>query len=232
HGVPADRPPILRFDLPRGTYAIALGAFAPLGRQFGLYVRLSDQPHFTYLQTERHEPAFEEMHFTTAELNGQSLEVACFGRDACLDYIRLTPVTRSPLPPASKSLIGILDFADDAGISRPVDFEAGSAIHRHADVGYDTVMWKAYAVRCEYHTKIGEVRFSSHDEGQHPDNLAGGNAEIGHVLQRYDTMRQAVDEAKKRGVRIFGWARINNEFSRPNHQFSADTWFHKQNPDK
>src|SRR5690606_16374923 len=138
HGVPADRPPILRFDLPRGTYAIALGAFAPLGRQFGFYVRLSDQPHFTYLQTERHEPAFEEMHFTTAELNGQSLEVACFGRDACLDYIRLTPVARSPLPPASKSLIGILDFADDAGISRPVDFEAGSAIHRHADVGYDT----------------------------------------------------------------------------------------------
>jgi uncharacterized lipoprotein YddW (UPF0748 family) len=52
------------------------------------------------------------------------------------------------------------------------------------------------------------------------------------LLKKYDTMRQAVDEAHKAGLKIYGHARISNEFARPHHQFSPDTAFHKANPDK
>jgi hypothetical protein len=44
-------------------------------------------------------------------------------------------------------------------------------------------------------------------------------------------MRQAVDEAHRVGLSIYGWARIGNEFSKPNHQFSATTPFHLAHPD-
>ncbi|MDP6115981.1 MAG: hypothetical protein QF437_08170 [Planctomycetota bacterium] len=219
---------------PDQKHAIFIGSFSPGGRRYLLYVRLSDEKHFTNLQTERHEPAFEEMYFRTAELNGQHLELTNFDRDACIDYIKLVPVEQGNLPKPTGTTIGILDFADDAGISRPEMFEAGSAVTRHAEAGYDMIMWKAYAVRCEYHTKIGEIRgYSAKDEmEQANDGLASDNRGIASVLKKHDTMRQAVDVAHEVGLPIYGWARINNEFSRMDHQFSATTPFHKANPDK
>lgn len=231
----ADKAGSLMFD-PKltGEHKITLSIYSPHSRMYGVYVRIEGEPHFTYIQALRKEPSYERLPFKIADLTGKRIEVAAFGRDCCLDYIECAPVKAEPRPEANGCTLGILDFADDAGISRPEGYEAGSAVRRHAEAGYDMIMWKAYAVRCEYHTKIGEIRgfTDQQEEGEKSDDMAMQNRGIAHVLQQYDTMRQAVDVAKEIGMPIFGWARINNEFSRENHQFSATTWFHKENPDK
>ena len=116
-------------------------------------------------------------------------------------------------------------------------FEAGSAVRNHAEAGYDVILWKAYAVRCEYHTKVGEQRTYTYSDDEimqrpasEPIDPTRSLKGVGGLLQKYDTMRQAVDEAHKAGVSIYGWARISNEFSKPNHQFSATTPFHLSHP--
>lgn len=226
--------PILRLPLPvKGRHAIHVRLYAPADRQLTVYLRLDGQPHFTNVQTLRHEPAFERIFFTSADLTGRTLEIAALGRDCALDAIELTPVAEQPLPQKVGQLLGILDFACDSVMSAPAGYEAGSAVRRHHEAGYDILAWKAYAVRCEYHTKIGTIRGDSapHDGSIAPDHPAGGKATIGALLQRYDTMRQAVDTAREIGQTIFGWARISNEFTRKNHQFSPDTPFHLAHPD-
>ena len=239
---PESGAPVLSFDPGvRGTWAIYVSAYGP-GRvrggdqeAFAVYVRLGGEPHFTCLQPERGEPCHHEIYFKTVDLNGARLELGAFGKKSMFGHIKLVPVKRAPLPPVRGRTIGILDFADDADLSEPPGFEAGSAIHRHAEAGYDMVMWKAYAVRCEYHTKIGEQRsitYSDAEIAKRPATDAIDPARsmrgVGGLLQKYDTMRQAVDEAHKLKLPIFGWARIGNEFSKPNHQFSATTQFHTE----
>jgi|GEM_PF-1776986 len=230
--------PTLVFD-PKvtGYHAIHVVGFNPKGRQLSLYVRLDNEPHWTPLRMERHEPAYESMFFKIANLTDRKIEIANFGYDACLDHIRLVPVAGpATLPDKRGELVGILDFADDADRSKPRELAGASAVERHLEMGYDLVAWKAYAVRCEYHTKTPgtEIRglTSKHDSFDKSDDLAGSSLGIGGLLEEYDTMRQAADHAKKIGQRIFGWARISNEFSRMDHQFSPTTPFHKQHPEK
>ncbi len=233
--------PVLSFDPGvRGLHAIYIGGYSP-GRVRGgeqepnaIYVRLSGEPHFTNLQPERGEPCHQEMYFKTVDLTGARLELGAFGKNSMFGHIKLVPVTRPSLPPVQGRTIGILDFADDADLSEPPLFEAGSAIRRHAEAGFDMVMWKAYAVRCEYHTRVGEQRSITYSDTEIAQRPAGDAIDparsmrgVGGLLKKYDTMRQAVDEAHKLKLPIFGWARISNEFSKPNHQFSATTQFHK-----
>jgi hypothetical protein len=233
--------PVLSFDPGlRGQYAIYVSGYSP-GRVHGgeqeahaVYIRLAGEPHFTNVQPERGEPSHQEIYFKTADLTGARIELGAFSKTSMVGHIKLVPVNRPPLPPVTGRTIGILDFADDADLSEPPGFEAASAIRRHAEAGYDMVMWKAYAVRCEYHTKVGEQRTITYSDAEIAKRAAGeaidparGMRGVGGLLQKYDTMRQAVDEAKKLKLPIFGWARINNEFSKPNHQFSATTQFHK-----
>lgn len=228
-----------------GQYAIFVGAYGEgkgqgnfIGEQHGIYVRLSSDPHYTFLVTERWGPSYEEMYFKTVDLTGVTMEVANLGKHSALDYIKLVPVRRAPLSASRGQVIGILDFTDDVFTSQPAGFEAGSAIRRHAEAGYSAVMWKAYAVRCEYYTRIGEQRTYTYTDDEIEQRAAGEQIDlsrsrkgIGGLLEQYDTMRQAVDEAHKVGLPIFGWARISNEFAKLNHQFSPTTPFHLAHPD-
>jgi len=227
-----------------GPHAIFVGAYSrgnPGGfgeRNYGIYVRFDDEPHFTYLQLQRKEPSYQEMFFKVADLTGRKIEIANFEMTSSLDYLKLVPVEPPSLPEATGKLIGILDFADDANTSEPPMFEAGSAVRRHAEAGYDVILWKAYAVRCEYHTKVGEQRSYSYSDAEIMERPADDPVDderskrgVGGLLLQYDTMRQAVEEAKKVGLSIYGWARISNEFSKMNHQFSATTPFHLAHPE-
>src|SRR5688572_15863458 len=99
------------------------------------------------------------------------------------------------------------------------------------------VMWKAYSVRCEYHTKVGEQRSYSYTDDERRGRPAGTPIDptraltgVGALLSRYDTMRQAVDVAHEIGLPIFGWARINNEFDSAD-QFGPTTPFHFAHPE-
>lgn len=239
HAGPDAGAPTLSFDPGvKGRHAIFIGAYSPgtLGLSaarevYGIWVRLSADPHWTFLPPERAQPCRQEMYFKTANLDNARIEIANFENNSSLDYIKLVPVRSVTLPPPRGMVFGLLDFADDDH-SKPALFEAGSAVRRHAEAGYDAIVWKAYAVRCEYHTRIGEQRTYSYADNETPSRvderpLSG----VGALLKKYDTMRQAVDEARKVGVRIYGWARISNEFSRPNHQFSATTPFHRAHPE-
>lgn len=226
---------VLTIDAPvTGRHAIYIGGYSPAARQLSIYVRLDGEPAFTILQMERHEPCYERMFFKSADLTGRRIEIGSFGFDTCIDYIEFVPVKEVPMPAATGELLGILDFADDAHRGRPEGYEAGSAIRRHADMGYTAVMWKSFAVRCEYPTKIGEVRSWSYSKeaAVKSDGGADCNHGIAKLLAKYDTMRQAVDVAHEVKIPIYGWARVNNEFSNKEHHFGPTTWFHKENPDK
>ena len=103
-----------------GHHSIFIGAYSPGNRggfvstNYGVYVRLDGEPHFTFLQVERAEPSFQEMFFKTTDLTGRSIEICNFEKSSSLDYIKLVPVEPRPLPAATGKLIGILDFADVA----------------------------------------------------------------------------------------------------------------------
>ncbi|MBI4023855.1 MAG: hypothetical protein HY360_02675 [Verrucomicrobia bacterium] len=243
HAGPDTGAPTLVFDPGvKGRHAVFIGAYSPgtmglAAREiYGIWVRLSADPHWTFLAPERVKPCYQEIYFKSAELDGLRIEIANFDKNSSLDYLKLVPVRSPPFFAPRGKVIGLLDFADDADESKPARFEAGSAVRRHAEAGYNLIVWKAYAVRCEYHTKIGEQRTHSYADNE----ILGGNQPVdsikpltgvGRLLQQYDTMRQAADEARKVGVEIYGWARISNEFSKPNHQFSATTPFHKSHPE-
>lgn len=220
----------------KGHYAIFLGQFCPRNAhdwqsadRVGLYIRLQRDRHYTLLFGRTND--YEESHFKTVELSPyDGIEVASFDRAAFFDFIKLLPVEKPVLPAKTGRLIGMCDFGDDAALSFPRGFEAGSCVWRHAEAGFDAILWKAYSVRCEYHTRVGEMR----------EQAAGaGGYSLGDCLQHYDTLQQAVDEAHKAGVGIYGWARIANEFAprqdgstHAHPGFMPTTNFHLANPDK
>ena len=222
HGAPP-----LRFRAGvRGRYGIHVGCHTASGaandywgeNPFGVYVRLAGEPHYTLLFCERPKRAFVDLYFKTVDLDADvEIEIGNFGAHTALDYVKLTPAPAS-LPVGDKELIGLCDFHDCVvkGWAMPPGFESGSAVRQHADAGFDTLVWKAYAVRCEYRTRIGERR---------------GHA-IGKLLDQYDTLAQAAETARDTGLRIFGWARISNEFDTPpEHGFSPYTPFHLDHPE-
>ena len=150
---PGQNAPTLSFDPGvRGRYAIYVCTFGkrafawsnwPDG-SFGVHVRLSTDRDFTPLFSERNEPSFEEMYFKTVYLDGETrIEIGHFNLKTFLTCIKLVPVRESPLSEPTKTTIGILDFADDAPLSHPRDLAAASSVRRHAEMGYDMIMWKA-----------------------------------------------------------------------------------------
>jgi hypothetical protein len=204
-----------------GRYAIYLRV---LGKRpatwttgFGVHVRLAGQATFTPLVTERNEPVFEDLYFTTADLTPESqLELGNFNLSTYLTAVLLVPAEAEPGPRAGK-VIGILDFADDVPLAQPRHLAAANAVQRHADLGFDLVMWKTgNATICEYPTKIGRVR----DD----DNPVVG------LMAEYDIMRQAVDGAKAAGIGIYGWSRLMRD---PNQREGVPppTPFHAAHPD-
>ncbi|MHC4872944.1 MAG: family 10 glycosylhydrolase [Planctomycetota bacterium] len=212
-----------------GVYAIYLAQFSKKdchawenNQNYGTYIRMKGEKHFSYHMARRHD--YEESFFKIVDLSkDDEIEIAGFDRPSYFDYLKLVPVEKPELPENTGRLIGMCDFTDDVHISKPEDFEAGSCVWRHAEAGFDTILWKAYSVRCEYHTKIGEMRRNRMDK----------------YLDRYDTFKQAVEEAKKAGIEIYGWARISNEFRLrkdgeydPHPGFKPTTQFHMDNPDK
>lgn len=198
----------------RGPHAIHIGYFGVghLGDRHndgGLYVRIAGEPHFTRFVAERTEPVYAEAYYKTVNCDGPiTVEIASFGLRSALDYVKLTPVEATQAPPARGKAIGICDFMTTVTLNKPAGFEAAAQVRMHKDAGFDLVLWKAFKVKCEWHTKIGVRR----DMGV-----------------AYDTFRQAVDEAKKVGLPLYAWMRFNNEDSKGG-DFAPTTPFHLAHP--
>lgn len=210
---PGNTAPVLKFGVDlRGPHTIYVGYHGNSADRHvnGLYVRLAGEPHFTRMIPERTEPVYVEGWYKTVDLTGPtSIEVASFGLRSGLDYIRLVPgKVKAPPKPKGKSF-GICDFITSAMMNKPAGFEAGSCVRQHHDAGFNAIIWKAFKVLCEWHTNIGVRR----DMGV-----------------EYDTLRQAVDEAKMLGMEIYGWMRFNNEESKIGSTFNPVTPFHLAHP--
>ncbi len=230
----------------RGRHAIYVGTFSKRAFQFwdgfGVFVRLGAHENWTLLLNERGEPSFEEMYFTTTDFNeGSRIEIAHFqlGKSASwwrevgvgietettrfefktfLSHLKLVPVRSTPLPAATKATIGILDFADDVPLSHPRERAAASAVWRHAEMGYTMIMWKAgNGMVCEYPTKVGKVR----DDASPVDEM----------MREFDIMRQAVDEAKRIGIPIYGWSRLLRD-AHAKGKAPPPTPFHAAHPEQ
>ena len=196
-----------------GRHAIFIGHYgrsSPIGGE-GVYVRLGSDPHFTLFSPERMEPSFDEAFFKMVDLDRRStIEVAHVGTHSVLDYIKLVPVEPPELPDPSGKLIGVCDFICAIDHCKPDGFESACCVRRHQEAGFDMILWKAYKVVCEYHTNIGVRRDMGRD---------------------YDTLQQAVEEAKKIGIELYGWVRINNEDSNLDGPFGPTTPFHLAHPE-
>jgi len=212
----------------KGRYAIHVCAFGkrafhwPFGAKtydgFGVFIKLDSDPHFTVLMTERSDPSFEDLYFKTADLNEDSrIEIGNFTLCSYLTAIKLVPVARPGLPKRKGALVGILDFADDVPFAQPRHLAAACAVRRHAEMGFDLIMWEAgNGTICEYPTKVGKPR-----DDDNP---------VVALLREYDVMRQAVDEAKRVGIPIYGWSRLLRD---PNRQegVAPPTPFHAAHPE-
>ena len=248
---PEDNAPLLTFTPElRGRFAVLAGIYTrrlpeldndwlnwTARRRYGIYLRASGDPHFRLVLASRNEPAFEEVWCATLDLDGRSLEVAALDLNVWLDYLKLVPVESPAVAGAKRPLVGIVDFADDAEFSEPAGFEAGSSVLRHAELGFDCLMWKAYAVRCEYNTQVGEQRRYSYLDApadlipaSQPPEPGRRTFGVGGLLLQYDTLAQAVQTAKEAGVEIFGWVRVANESPSLGWEQFGGTPFHLANP--
>ncbi|MBI4026566.1 MAG: hypothetical protein HY360_16385 [Verrucomicrobia bacterium] len=204
-----------------GRHAIYVCSFSKRGWKwwdgFGTFVKLNTEEHWTLLLNERVEPSFDEMYFKTVDLDSETkIEIANFESSefphpetawrtetgiahfelkTFLTCIKLVPVRAEKLPAPTKTTIGILDFADDVPLSHPRHLAAASSVRRHAEFGYNMIMWKAgNGAICEYHTKVGILR--------------DDDTPVARLLKEYDVMRQAVEEARRIGIPIYGWSRL------------------------
>jgi hypothetical protein len=208
----------------RGDCLITLGLYHLRESPCRLYARLSGESHFTQVRPLRRDASFERVVLGVADVTGRSLELAVFSQQAWVDDVEFTPVISENAIKPDRDLLGILDFNVDASTSRPSEIAAASAVRRHAEVGFTTLAWKAYAVRCEYWTDVGERRAPQPKEW--PDGPS-----LGELLLREDTLRSAVEEAKRLAIPLLGWVRISNEMDKPApHPFSPTTPFHLAHP--
>ena len=205
------------------------GRYAVNDQGYGLYMRSSRDPAFRILNMESDQECFEELYLGARDLTDARMEIANFGRQCFIDCVRLTPTSdaerarrnRWREEPAEKEGAGIVDFADAASDYLPDEACAAECARVHGEAGFTTVYWKAYAVRCEYHTQVGEVR------------SAKATGKLGTLLEQYDTLTTAVEAAHEVGLKIDGWMRISNEFDAPSGEwskFAPTTPFHLAHP--
>ena len=213
----------------RGRHAVFIGLFGKRAFRFvqpgqayrydafGAYVRLGGETCYTALMTERNEASYEEVYFRTVDFDEETrIEVGNFGLPTFLTGITLVPVSAAPPPARAGKVIGILDFADDVAFARPRDLAGAAAVRRHAEMGFDLIMWKAAnGTICEYHTERGVRRNDA--------------TPIAELLRDYDPMRQAAAEAKRAGVKLFAWSRLMRDPHRKANN-PPPTPFHAAHP--
>ena len=197
------------------------------GGDFGIHVGTSKDRALRLLRPELSTEEFEDLYLGPRDMTGARMRLDGSYTDCYVDSVRLVPRAEpAGLPEAEKEVCAILDFPDAPDDYRPMEVCAAECVRVHAEAGFTTLFWKSFAVRCEYHTKIGEIR----PESCQPHMRVN----IGTLLQTYDTLNAAVAEAKGLGLNILGWMRINNEFTAGGKgwgQFWPTTPFHKAHPD-
>ncbi len=193
----------------------------------GVYAGTSKDRALRVVRPELATEAFETLSLSARDMTGARMRLDGTYVKCEVDSVRFVPCPApKPLPPAEKEVCAINDYADCPDDYRPMEQCAAESVRVHAEAGFTTIFWKAYAVRCEYHTRIGEMRSSRFQKDR--------RVSIGNLLEKYDTLDAAVAEAKACGVKMLGWMRINNEFHAREGEwskFGGTTAFHNAHPE-
>jgi hypothetical protein len=224
----ADRStPELSFDPGlSGWHDVRVRVFHGMNRDSGgVYAGTSRDRALRLLRPELSTTDFETLSLGPRDMTGARMRLDGSYCNCWLDSVEFAPCeTPTPLPPAEKELCAVLDFADAPDDYRPMGRCAAECVRVHAEAGFTTIFWKTYKTVCEYHTRVGQVRW----------NPAGERISVGKLLELYDTLDAAVAEAKACGLRILAWFRLTNEVSKKNEvggMFEAVTPFHRAHPE-
>lgn len=186
----------------------------PYGRGYGaggfngvIHAGTTNDRALRILRPEVSTETFETLRLGPRDMTGAALRLDGSFHNCFLDSVSFTSCDPpAALPPADKEVCAVLDFADAPDDYRPIENCAAECVKMHAEAGFTTLFWKAYAVRCEYHTKIAERRRAEHQPHK--------RVNIGHVLDVHDSLAAAVEEAHNLDLKILGWMRINNEMNK------------------
>ena len=198
------------------------------GQDHAVFAGTSKDRALRKLRCELNTEAYETLSLGPRDMTGATMRLDGSYANCYIDSVRFTPCDPpKPLPAAEKELCAICDFADAPDDYRPMEQCAAEEVRVHAEAGFTTIFWKAYAVRAEFHSKACELRAAKYTPTL--------RVSIGTLLEKYDTLAAAVEEAKACGVTLLGWMRINNETAiKPNSEwekFNPTTPFHLAHPE-
>lgn len=211
-----------------GWHEVRVRIYHPRDRTgHAVYVGTSRDRALRKLRPELATEDFETLLLGPRDMTGAQMRISGEGVHCMLDALTFTPCSPPrDLPPDTKEVCGILDFADATDDYLPAEQCAAECVRVHAEAGFTTLFWKAYAVRCDYHTHVGQMRPDT-------DPSSHSSTTLGRMLQQYDPMAAAIEEARTCGIKLLGWMRISNEVSTANPWGGRhpDTPFHLANPE-
>ena len=210
----------------QGWHDVRVRIYHPLSRDgHGVYVGTSRDRALRLLRPELSTGDFETLSLGPRDMTGAQVHLDGSYLNCCIDSLCFVPCEKpAARPVADKELCGVLDFADAPDDYRPMERCAAECVRVHAEAGFTTIFWKTYKVVCEYHTRVGKVRW----------NPEGQRISVGKLLESYDTLDAAVAEAHACGVRILAWLRVTNDVSGrndPSGLFADTTPFHRAHPE-
>jgi len=210
-----------------GWHEVRVRIYHPTNPEgWGIYVGTSRDRALRLLRAELRTEDFEELSLGQRDMTEADVVVDGSWINCALDSVRFRPCAKPrALPLTDKEVCGILDFADAPDDYRPMDVCAAEAVRVHAEAGFTSILWKAFAVRCEFHSQVGEIRTASLQPGL--------RVTVGHLLEKYDTLAAAAAEGRALGLKMLGWMRISNETSGAGEwaKFAPTTPFHRAHPE-
>jgi hypothetical protein len=203
--------------------------WAGLAGGVGLKVRLDGDPYWTYLTAD---PQADAQHWRPLEsvcrgavegrirraiMDGRGLEVAPHPNVqglTVLTHVRFAPAPApGPAPALARRRRFVAGLADTPDVSYELAADSfheeawRESLWQHAAHGIDTVYWRVDGQCSDFHTKVGTVRYSVPRTHALYSPIS---RYYGLALERLDPLRLAVEESRRRGVRLFGWMRANN----------------------
>ncbi|MFZ4694532.1 MAG: hypothetical protein ACOYMV_05325 [Verrucomicrobiia bacterium] len=131
-----------------------------------------------------------------------------------------TPPTPLTTGPRALDLYGICDTPDVAFFdSTPTDLPYRANAAEHPRAGFKLTYWRADGQCCDFHTKVGTVRY--------PVLRVHGlftpvALPYGLALRKHDLLTAAVEEVHKHGGEIYGYMRINGYGGNVTPRFHAE----------
>ena len=190
----------------KGWYRISVGLYNPGRLVTGLNLRLSNDPHFDFIQCSNPDESGEELTFKSADMTGRELVIGQpDDYPLSLDYVKFTPARPEPAGKPRWKVGAINDFFsftyDQLMRHGVTDLERCVWLHQRA--GFNVMYWLAAGGSCFYRTKIGTECV--------PDSRARTQSYF-RFMRKHDVLGLACEACHKAGMEFYPWFRINNEY--------------------